>query len=97
MDPGFYQDLTGQHYGLPIVLQDRIDCEDAQVIHQFTGARQDALALGEIAQTVSHRQIGTTVRVHVGVLALAGLADLQARANKVPSGSEFVRELAAHG
>ena len=23
MDPAFYEDLTGRHYGLPIVLEDR--------------------------------------------------------------------------
>ena len=50
MDPAFYQDLTGRHYGLLIVLEDRLNCEDAPVIHQFTGARHDALALEEIAR-----------------------------------------------
>ena len=46
---------------------------------------------------MAHRQIGTTARVHVGVLALAGLADMLARANQAPSASELVQELTAHG
>jgi len=39
MDPGFYQDLTGRLDGLLTVLEDRLNCEDVPVIHQFTGAR----------------------------------------------------------
>ena len=97
MDPGFYHDLTGRLDGLLTVLEDGLNCADVPVIHQFTGACHDALALEEIARTVAYRQIGTTVREHVGVFALAGLAGVVARANRAPSASEFVRELAAHG
>ena len=66
MDPGFYQDLTGRLDGLLIVLEDRLNCDDAPVIHQFTGASHDALALEEIARTAAHRAIGSTVREHAG-------------------------------
>jgi hypothetical protein len=97
MDPGFYQDLTGRLDGLLTVLEDRLNCEDVPVIHQFTGARHDAPAPEEIARIVAYRQIGTTVREHAGVLALAGLAGVVARADQAPSASEFVRELAAYG
>ena len=86
MDPAFYQDLTGRHYGLLIVLEDRLNCEDAPVIHQFTGARHDALGLEDIARAAAHRRIGITAREHV-----------LARANQAPPASELVRELAAHG
>ena len=55
MDPGFCEDLTGRLDGLLIVLEDRLNCDDASVIHQFTGARHDALALEEIARTAAHR------------------------------------------
>ena len=85
MDPAFYQDLTGRHYGLLIVLEDRLNCEDAPVIHQFTGARHDALGLEDIARA-AHRGIGITAREHV-----------PARADQAPPASELVRELAAHG
>ena len=94
MDPGFCEDLTGRLDGLLIVLEDRLNCDDASVIHQVTGARHDALALEEIARTAAHRAIGSTVREHAGVLALAGVL---ARANQAPPASELVRELAAHG
>ena len=94
MDPGFCEDLTGRLDGLLIVLEDRLNCDDASVIHQVTGARHDALALEEIARTAAHREIGSTVREHAGVLALAGVL---ARADQAPPASELVRELAAHG
>ena len=97
MDPGFYHDLTGRLDGLLTVLEDRLNCADVPVIHQFTGARHNALALEEIARTVAYRQIGTTVREHAGVFALAGLAGVVARADQAPPTSEFVRELAAYG
>ena len=93
MDPGFCQDLTGRLDGLLTVLGDRLNCEDVPVIHQFTGARHDALALEEIARTVAHPEIGGTVREYPGILASAGLA----RVNQAPSASVLVRELAAHG
>jgi hypothetical protein len=97
MDPRFHEDLTGRTYGLLIVLEDRLTCDDACVIHQFTGADHDALALEEIARTAAHRPIGITVREHAGALALAGLAGVLARASQAPSAGELVRELAAHG
>ena len=86
MDPAFYQDLTDRHHGLLIVLEDRLNCEEAPVIRQFTGARHDDLALQEIARAAAHRGIGITAREHV-----------LARADQALPASEFVRELAAHG
>ena len=97
MDPGFCEDLIGRLDGLLIVLEDRLNCDDASVIHQVTGARHDALALEPIARRAAHRAIGSTVREHAGVLALVGLACVLARADQAPPASELVRELAAHG
>ena len=97
MNPGFCQDLTALPDGLLTVLEDRGNCADVPVVHQFTGARHGALALEEIARAVAYRQIGTTVREHAGVLALAGLAGVVARADQAPPASGLVRELAAHG
>ena len=90
MNPGFCEDLTGRLDGLLIVLEDRPYCDDASVIHQFTDASHDAVALEEIVRPAAHRQIGITVREHADVLALA-------RANQAPPTSELARELAAHG
>jgi len=97
MDPPFYEDLTGRLDGLLIVLEDRPNRDDAPVIHRFTGARHNALALEEIARTAAHRESGSTVREHAGVLALVGLAGMLGRAKQAPSAGELVRELAAHG
>jgi hypothetical protein len=97
MDPGSYGDLTGRIYGLLIVLEDSLNCDDVSVIHQFTVARHNTLALEEIARTAAHRQIGITVREHAGALAPAGLGGVLARANQAPPAGELVRELAAHG
>jgi hypothetical protein len=33
MDPGFYEDRTSRHHGLPTVLEDRPSSEDDPVIH----------------------------------------------------------------
>ena len=96
MDPGFCEDLIGRLGGLLIVLEDRLNCDDASVIHQVTGARHDALAPEAIARRAAHGAIGSTVREHVGVLALA-CGCVLARADQAPPPSELVRELAAHG
>ena len=50
MDPGFCENLTGLLDGLLIVLEDRPYCDDASVIHQFTDASHDAVALEEIVR-----------------------------------------------
>ena len=71
MDPGFYEDLAGRFYGLLIGLEDRLNCDDASVIHHFIDARHYGLALEEIARTVAHREIGITGQEHAGILALA--------------------------
>jgi hypothetical protein len=60
MDPGFYEDLAGRLNGLLIGLQDRLNCDDASITRQFTGTRQDGLALEEITRTVAHRTISVT-------------------------------------
>ena len=91
MDPGFYEDLAGRLYGLLIGLEGRLDSDDAPVIHQFTGARHYGLALEEIARTLAARMIGITDQERAGMLALAGRADVLARANRTPLKGELVR------
>ena len=39
MDPGCYEDLAGRLYGLLTGLEDRLNSDDAAIIHQFIGAR----------------------------------------------------------
>ena len=97
MDPGFYEDLAGRLYGLLIGLEDRLNCYDAAIIHQFTGARQYGLALEEIARTLAHRTIAITDRERAGMLALAGRAGALARPDRAPLKGDLVREWLAHG
>lgn len=69
---GLYEDLAGRLYGLLIGLEDRLNCDDAAIIHQFTDARHYGLALEEIARTVAHRAIAITDRERAGMLAWPG-------------------------
>ena len=94
MDPGFYEDLAGRLYGLLIGLEDRLNCDDASIIHYFIDARHYGLALEEIARAVAHREIGITGQEHVGILALV---DVLAQANRAPLNGDVVRELVTHG
>ena len=96
MDPGFCEDLIGRLDGLLIVLEDRLNCDDASVIHQVTGARHDILAL-EIARTAAELGDLDQRPGDAGVLALTGLAGVLAQANQAPLPRELARELAAHG
>jgi hypothetical protein len=97
MDPGFYEDLAGRLYGLLIGLEDRLNCDDAAIIHQFTGARHYGLALEEIARTLAHRTIAITNRERAGILALAGQAGALAQAHRSPLKGDLVREWLTHG
>ncbi len=97
MDPGFYEDLAGRLYGLLIGLEDRLDSDDASIIHQFIDARHYGLALEEIARTVAHRTIAITDRERAGMLALAGQVDVLARADRVLLKGDLVREWLTHG
>ena len=45
MDAGFYEDLAGRLYGLLIRLEDRLNCDDASVVHQFIDTGHYGLAL----------------------------------------------------
>ena len=91
MDPGFYGDLAGRLYGPLIGLEDRLDCDDAAIIHQFTGARHYGLALEEIARALAHQMIGITGQERADMLALAGRVDMLAQADRTPLKGELVR------
>ena len=97
VDPGFYGDLAGRLYGLLIGLEDRLNCDDAAIIHQFIDARHYGLALEEIARTVAHRTIAITDRERAGMLALAGQVDALAQADRAPLKGDLVREWLTHG
>ena len=91
MDPGFYEDLAGRLYGLLIGLEDRLNCDDASIIHQFTDARHYGLALEEIARALAHQMIGITGQERADMLALADQVDTLARAERTPLKGDLVR------
>ena len=97
MDPGFYEDLAGRMYGLLISLEDRLNCDDAAIIHQFIDARHYGLALEEIARILAHSTIAITDRERAGMLALAGQVDALAQADRAPLKGDLVREWLSHG
>ena len=75
MDPGFYEDLAGRLYGLLIGLEDRLNCDDASIIHQFIDARHYGLALDEIARAMAYQMVGITSQERADMLALADQVD----------------------
>ncbi len=91
MDPGFYEDLAGRLYGLLIGMEDRLDSDDASIIHQFIDARHYGLALEEIARTLAPRMIGITDQERADMLALAARVDMLALADRTPLKGELVR------
>ena len=94
MDPGFYEDLAGRLYGLLIGLEDRLNCDDVSVIHEFAGDRHYALALEEIAQALAACPAAAiTDAERAGMLALADKVDALARADRTRSPGEPVREV----
>jgi len=97
MDPGFYEDLAGRLYGLLIGLEDRLNSDDAAIIHQFIDARHYGLALEEIARTLAHRTIAITDRERADMLALADRVDMLAQADRAPLKGDLVREWLTHG
>src|SRR5271154_5074866 len=48
MDPMYYEDLRGRLFGLLILLEDRMEKQDAALIHQFIAADEYGLALEEL-------------------------------------------------
>jgi hypothetical protein len=77
MDAAYYEDLAGRLYGLLIGLEDRLDSDDAAIIHQFTGARHYGLALEDMAGMLAHGTIAITGAEREDMLALAARMKLE--------------------
>ena len=71
MDGAYYDDLAGRLYGLLIMLDDRLDKEQAQLLHHFIEVSEYGLALEEIAGALAQDKIGITDRERSDMLALA--------------------------
>jgi hypothetical protein len=83
VDAAYFEDLAGRRYGLLIMLEDRIDREQAGLLHEFIEAGEYGLALEEIAGTLAQDTAAITHSERGGMLALAGqmeIGDLVSRA-----------------
>ena len=77
MDAAYYEELAGRLYGLLIGLDDRIDSEQAQLLHHFIDVGEYGLALEEIAGTLAQAAIAITDHERADMLALAARMKLE--------------------
>lgn len=69
MDAAYYEELAGRLYGLLIGLDDRMDREQAQLLHHFIDVGEYGLALEEIAGTLTQDTIAITRQERSDMLA----------------------------
>jgi hypothetical protein len=77
MDAAYYEELAGRLYGLLIGLDDRMDSEQAQLLHHFIDVGEYGLALEEIAGTLAQDAIAITPQERAEMLALAARMNLE--------------------
>jgi hypothetical protein len=70
MDAAYYEDLAGRLYGLLIGLSDRLNGEQAQLLHHFIDVGEYGLALEEIAGALAQDTIAVTDQERGAMLAL---------------------------
>jgi hypothetical protein len=83
VDSASCEDLAGRLYGLLIGLDDRLEREDAQLLHHFIEVGEYGLALEDIAGTLAQAKVAITDQERSDMLTLAAtmnLDDLVARA-----------------
>jgi hypothetical protein len=71
VDAAYYEDLAGRLYGLLIMLEDRLDGEQVQLLHHFIEVGEYGLALEELAGAVAQDTIAITDHERGDMLALA--------------------------
>jgi hypothetical protein len=77
MDAAYYEELAGRLYGLLIGLDDRMDSEQAQLLHHFIDVGEYGLALEEIAGTLAQDAIAVTDQERADMLTLAARMNLE--------------------
>jgi hypothetical protein len=86
VDGAYYEDLAGRLYGLLIVLEDRLDGEQAWLFHHFIEVGEYGLALEEIAGALAQDTIAITGQERGDMLALARRMQMD---DLVPQALEF--------
>jgi hypothetical protein len=72
----YYEDLAGRLYGLLIGLDDRLDREDAQLLHHFIEVGEYGLALEDIAGALAHAKVPITDQERSDMLALTATMNM---------------------
>ena len=72
----YYEDLAGRLYGLLIGLDDRLDREDARLLHHFIEVGEYGLALGDIAGVLAHAKTPITDQERSDMLALTATMNM---------------------
>ena len=72
----YYEDLAGRLYGLLIGLDDRLDREDARLLHHFIEVGEYGLALEDIAGALAHAKMPITDRERSDMLALTATMNM---------------------
>ncbi len=72
----YYEDLAGRLYGLLIGLDDRLDREDAQLLHHFIEVGEYGLALEDIAGTLARAKVPITDQERSDMLALTATMNM---------------------
>jgi len=76
MDAACFDDLAGRLYGLLIGLGDRLEGEQARLLHHFIDVGEYGLALEEIAGTLAQDAIAITGQERGDMLTLAARMNL---------------------
>ena len=88
MDAAYYEELAGRLYGLLIGLDDRIDSEQAQLLHHFIDVGEYGLALEEIVGTLAQDAIAVTDQERLDMMALAARIEAGGRPRPARSGGQ---------
>ncbi len=77
VDAAYYEDLAGRLYGLLIGLYDRIDSDQARMLHHFIDVGEYGLALEEVVGTLARDAVAITGQERGDMLALAARMNLE--------------------
>ncbi len=76
LDAASCEDLAGRLYGLLIGLDDRLDREDARLLHHFIEVGEYGLALEEIAGALAHATVPITDQERSDMLTLTATMNM---------------------
>ena len=84
LNTAYFEDLAGRLYGLLIGLDDRLNREDAQLLHHFIEVGEYGLALEDIAGTLAHAKVPITDQERSDMLALTATMNMDDLVPRTP-------------